>query len=102
MLPLLKRDDGKQPKNYRPVSLLPIASKILEKAVYQQLTTYLESNNLLHHSHHGFRKPHSTATALLEMYSNWVEAFEDDKITAVILFAEPLFAASIVINNSIR
>ena len=85
VVPLLKKDDETQPKNYRPVSLLPITSKILERAVYQQLVKYLESNNLLHHSHHGFRKHHSTATALLEMYSNWVEAYEDGKITAVIL-----------------
>ena len=85
VVPLLKKDDENQPKNYRPVSLLPISSKILERAVYQQLIKYLESNHLLHHSHHGFRKNHSTATALLEMYSNWVEAFEDEKITAVIL-----------------
>ena len=57
----------------------------MERAVYQQLIEYLESNQLLHHSHHGFRQHHSTATALLEMYSNWLDAFEDEKITAVIL-----------------
>jgi hypothetical protein len=72
-------------KNYRPVSLLAITSKILERVVYNQLIQYLEDNNLLHPSHHGFRKNHSTTTALLEMYSNWVENHEQDKVTAVIL-----------------
>ena len=40
---------------------------------------------LLNPSHHGFRRNHSTVTALLEMYSTWVDAAEDDKITAVVL-----------------
>ena len=85
VIPLLKKSDATLPKNYRPVSLLPITSKILERAVYQQLIQYLEENHILHHSHHGFRKNHSTTTALLEMYSNWVDAYEEDKVTAVVL-----------------
>ena len=59
--------------------MLPITSKILERVVYNQLIKYLEENKLLNPSHHG------TATALLEMHSNWVEAVEEDKITAVVL-----------------
>ena len=47
VVPLLKKGDPLQPKNYRPVSLLPIFSKILEKAVFTQLVGYLESNKLL-------------------------------------------------------
>ena len=65
--------------------MLPITSKILERVVYNQLIKYLEENKLLNPSHHGFRQNHSTATALLEMHSNWVEAVEEDKITAVVL-----------------
>ena len=85
VIPLHKKDDATIAKNYRPVSLLPITSKILERVVYNQLITYLEDNMLLNPSHHGFRRNHSTVTALLEMYSTWVEAAEDDKITAVVL-----------------
>ena len=51
------------PKTYRPVALLPIFSKILERAVFQQLVLYLEENSLLHPSHHGFRTKHNTTTA---------------------------------------
>ena len=85
VVPLFKKGDTVSPKNYRPVSLLPITSKILERVVYNQLIEYLEENNLLHPSHHGFRKNHSTTSALLEMYSNWVENYEDDRVTAVVL-----------------
>ena len=85
VIPLFKKGDKTIPKNYRPVSLLPITSKILERVVYEQLVKYLEDNCILHPSHHGFRKNHSTTTALLEMYSSWVDAYEQDKVTAVVL-----------------
>ena len=47
VVPLLKKGDPLVPKNYRPVALLPIFSKILERAVFQQLVEYLDLNNLL-------------------------------------------------------
>ena len=58
VIPLFKKEDATLPKNYRPVSLLPILSKILERAVYNQLVKYLEENRILHPSHHSFRKNH--------------------------------------------
>ena len=56
--------------SYRPVNLLPIPGKIVEKAVFNQLVKYLEDNKLLHPNHHGGRKGHSTNTALVQMYNN--------------------------------
>ena len=52
--------------NYRPISVLPILSKILERAAHKQLTEFLESNNLLSRNQFGYRKRRSTeyATAL--------------------------------------
>ena len=72
-------------QNYRPVSLLPIYSKILERAVLCQIIDYMETNNLLHPSHHGFRAKHNTSTALLQMIDTWVEAFDKDDVTAVVM-----------------
>ena len=65
--PLHKKEDLTSANNYRPISILPILSKILEKAVHNQLTSYLEENKLLSSRQFGFRKRHSTelATALL-------------------------------------
>ena len=85
VIPLHKKNEVTEPKNYRPVSLLAITSKILERAIFQQLIEYLEGNNILHPSHHGFRRNHSTATALLEMHNTWIEALEEDEISAVVL-----------------
>ena len=73
------------PKNYRPVSLLSVVSKVLEKAIFLQLFKYLEDNSLIHPSHHAYRPMHNTTTALIEMIDNWAEAFENNEITAVIL-----------------
>ena len=67
VVPLLKKGDPLVPSNYRPVALLPIFSKILEKVAFLQLVKYLDSNGLLHPNHHGSRIGHNTATALLQM-----------------------------------
>ncbi len=56
-----------QAQNYRPISLLPVISKILEKVVASQLTEHLETNDLLSTTKHGFRSTLSTDTALLTL-----------------------------------
>ena len=86
-------------KNYRPVSLLPVISKVLERAIFEQMIQYLEENNLLHPSHHGFRSHHSTVTALIEMYDQWVEGFENGMLSAVVML--DLSAAFDVVDHTI-
>ena len=85
VIPLLKKGDRFEPKNYRPVALLNILSKILERAVYLQLVEYLDQNNLMHPNHHGGRRAHSTSTALLQMYDTWVQALEEDNMAGVMM-----------------
>lgn len=51
--------------NYRPISILPTASKLLEKAVHAQLYSYLSQHKILSPYQCGFRKAHSTETAAL-------------------------------------
>ncbi|KAJ1185113.1 hypothetical protein NDU88_001908 [Pleurodeles waltl] len=51
--------------NYRPISLLPFPAKVIEKIVNIQLFRFLEDNNILNVSQSGFRKNHSTETALI-------------------------------------
>ena len=73
VIPLLKSStaDNLQPKSYRPVALLPILSKVLEKVVFGQFVQYLEHNNLVHPNLHGSRAAHSTSTALIQLYDRW-------------------------------
>ena len=51
-----KNSDPNDFGNYRPISLLPTLSKIIEKIVQKQLYEYMDSNNLSNHSQYGFRK----------------------------------------------
>ena len=83
VVPLHKSGDKLNPKNYRPVAILPIFSKLLERAVFLQMIDYFESNNLLHPNHHGFRANHKTTTALLQMYDTWIEAMDRGEATGV-------------------
>ena len=85
VVPLLKKGDRFDPKNYRPVALLPILSKVLERAVYLQLVEYLDNNQILHPNHHGSRRAHNTCTALLQMYDTWVEAAEKGNMAGVMM-----------------
>ena len=85
VVPLLKKGDSLDPRNYRPVALLPIFSKILERAVFVQLVEYLESNKLLHPNHHGSRGSHSTGSALLQMYDTWQQEVEEDNMVGVMM-----------------
>ena len=52
VVPLLKKGDTLAPKNYRPVALLPVFSKILERIVFNQLVKYLDAQKLIHPNHH--------------------------------------------------
>ena len=71
--------------SYRPVNLLPIPGKIVEKAIFNQLAQYLETSQLIHPNHHGGRKAHSTTTALVQMYNTWVEQMEEGKLVGVLM-----------------
>ena len=99
VVPLLKKGDPLLTQNYRPVALLPIFSKILERAVFLQLVNYFESNKLLNPNHHGCRQGHNTATALLQMYDQWLEEVDSDLMVGVMLV--DLSAAFDMVDHSI-
>ena len=99
IIPLLKKDDPLNPRNYRPVAILPVLSKVLEKVIFCQVVQYFEENQFLHPNHHGFRPAHSTTTSLIQMYDNWVDAAEKKKFTGICLL--DLSAAFDVVNHSL-
>ena len=62
--------------NHRPIFVLPVASKILEGVVRDQLAAHLEDHNLLSPWQSGFYAGHSTTTALLQVTSDWYSALD--------------------------
>ena len=66
IIPLFKSGDNNIYKTFRPVSILPSFSKILEKVVYNRLIDYLTKFNILNKNQYGFRQKHSTAMAILD------------------------------------
>ena len=70
--------------NYRPISVLPMASKILEGVVRDQVAAHLEDYNLLSLWHLGFCAGHSTITALLQVTNDLYSALDQGLAVGVI------------------
>ena len=68
-------------KNYRPISLPPVISKILERVVHQNLFSFLNTNKILFPHQYGFRKNHSTTYAVMELVTNILKAKDKQKST---------------------
>ena len=83
--PQFKSGDPDEPCNYRPITLLPILSKVLERIVAIQLVEYLESNRLLSNNQHGFRAKLSTETALMRVTDEIYRNMDKRKITVLSL-----------------
>ena len=58
--PLHKGGQKNQVNNYRPISLLPLPGKLIEKIVHKRITSYLDANDILNNNQNGFRAKHST------------------------------------------
>lgn len=67
--------------NYRPISLLPILSKLLEKIVAERLTEYLKTNNILYEHQYGFQAKKSTVHPMIHLLNKVSDAMNDNKIT---------------------
>ena len=65
MTPIPKEGDKCNLSNYRPISVLPVFSKVFEKVAYTHRYDYLENNSILHKQYYGFRAKKSTTQASL-------------------------------------
>lgn len=85
VLPLPKVSNPTKCADFRPVSILCILSKALEKVVHDQLYEYAMQNNLFNPHQSGFRKGHSTVTALLKIADDIRKAIDERKLTLLVL-----------------
>ena len=81
--PAHKKDELTNKENFRPVSVLPLLSKVFERLLYDQLSEYLEKylNTFLC----GFRKTHSTQHALFKLLLTWQEDLDKSGFVGTIL-----------------
>ena len=82
--PLFKGGDVTVASNYRPVSLLPIISRMLEKFVQQRLMSFLTVNMLLPDSQFAYRKNHSTEDAITLAVNRWLLAEHERQTTGIV------------------
>lgn len=75
--PIFKGGDSQTINNYRPISILPFMSKILEKLIHCRLVKHLEKNDIIHENQFGFQKNKSTYMPLLLLQDNITRVFED-------------------------
>lgn len=85
--PLHKKGNKDICNNYRPISLLPTMSKILEKVILKQMDCHFTTHHLLYNSQYGFRKNRSTEHALIEL-TDRILTNMDKNITPTSIFLD--------------
>jgi len=77
IIPVFKKGKTDLMSNYRPISLLSIFDKLLDKIVHTRLYSFLSSNNILYEYQFGFHKFHSTGLALIDVVDNIFEHLDN-------------------------
>ena len=74
--PIYKTGDKNDFGNYRPISVLPCFSKMLERIMYKRLYNHLSQNHMLYPKQFGFQKSHSTEHAIIQLTDQINSSFE--------------------------
>ena len=80
-----KEGDRDDPSNSRPISLLPITSKVCERAAHSQLVRFLQDHSIIHPFQSGNRKSHSTESALIYFTDEILKNMDGKHISVVVL-----------------
>ena len=84
MTPIFKSGEKDDVNNYRPISVLPLTSKIMERTVQVQLVSFLTTNNVLSEHQSGFRKRHSRQTAVTYLTDFILERMDKQEMTGAV------------------
>lgn len=84
VIPIHKKGDKTNPMNYRPISILPIFGKILEKIIKKQINAFLDDNNIRDHRQHGYRKGKGTETAIQALITSVTHGLDNSSKVATL------------------
>ena len=88
--PIYKKGSLTEALNYRPISLLPLISKVIEKVIHDQTSAFLNSRNLLYNHQSSFRKNHSTDFCLSFLNNKILKRF-DQKSTQIYFYDKSIY-----------
>ena len=77
VIPIYKNDDDELFSNYRPVSVLPCFSKILERLIFNRCIEFIDKNNVLNDKQYGFRAHHSTSMTIMQLVDKIANAVQN-------------------------
>lgn len=86
IIPVFKKGDKTKCQNYRPISIVPVFSKVFESLILRQLNTFFEGNKLITDSQFGFRAGRSTTMAVSSIVDSIINAFENRESVSALLF----------------
>ena len=87
--PVFKTGDLREISNYRPISVLPCFSKILERIMHNRLYSYLLNEQILYLKQFGFQKGHSTEYTIAQLADQIHESFENKNYTLAVFIDLP-------------
>lgn len=86
VVPIHKKDDKNKECNYRPISILPVFSKVFETVIKNRLVNYFERFDVFSSSQHGYRKGKSTVTAVTAVVESILEAMDEREYTELVAY----------------
>ena len=82
--PVYKDEDRTNPAHYRPISITPFISKMIERVVYDQVYAYLQTHECLYEHQSRFRSGFSTETALLHLVDSVLNELDRGNLTGIL------------------
>ena len=82
--PIHKSGDKNNISNYRPISILPVLSKIFERSAAIQLVQYFEKNKTFNKNQHAYRPQHSTITCLFDIINYTHEQLDSKNFVSIV------------------
>jgi hypothetical protein len=83
--PILKQGDHEHANNNRPISLLPVLSKVCERVVHNQFSSYLMTKEVLSSNQSGNKAKHSTETSVIKTTDEILHAIDQKQLSAIVI-----------------